>query len=182
MRRLRLGPNPKVVVKIAAPENFARAIPSLSGQISATPERADQDAREKLRQEITAWLEPDVPSTWSLPRRELDQLVIQSNLESVVKESLITKDDPGPMFITHLTLDTTPVRRERLVKLYNRELVGRRLVKLGGGLGFILMCLAAVSGYIRADEASKGYYTNRLRLLAAAGIGAGGVLIYQMIA
>jgi hypothetical protein len=44
-----------------------------------------------------------------------------------------------------------------------------------------LMCLASVSGYIRADEATKGYYTNRLRMLAAAGVGAGGVLIYQMV-
>ena len=60
-------------------------------------------------------------------------------------------------------------------------MVGRRLVKLGGSLGFILICLAAISGYIRADEATKGYYTNRLRLLAAAGVGAGGVLVYQMV-
>jgi hypothetical protein len=85
------------------------------------------------------------------------------------------------MCITHLTLDTTPAHRERLVKLYNHELVGERLIRLGGSLAFILMCLAAVSGYIRADEASKGYYTNRLRMLAAAGVGAGGVLIYQMV-
>jgi len=163
---------PKVVVKIASSE-----IPSLAGPISATPERGDQAARKELRKEIVAWLDPDVPSTWSLPERELDQLVIESKRETVVRKS-----DPEPMYITHLTLDTTPVRRERLVKLYNREVVGRRLVNLGGGLGFILMCLAAVSGYIRADEASRGYYTNRLRLLAAAGVGAGGVLIYQMIA
>ena len=161
-----------MVVKIASPE-----IPTLTGLPGASPERADKAAREKLRQEIVAWLQPDVPSTWSMPGRELDQLVIQSNCESKVG-----KHDPDPMYITHLTLDTTPARRERLVKLYNREVVGQRLVKLGGGLGFILMCLAAVSGYIRADEASRGYYTNRLRLLAAAGIGAGGVLIYQMIA
>ena len=47
---------------------------------------------------------------------------------------------------------------------------------------FVLVCLAAVSGYIRADEATKGYYTNRLRMLAAAGVGAAGVVIYQMVA
>ena len=43
-----------------------------------------------------------------------------------------------------------------------------------------MICLAAVSGYIRADEATKGYYTKRLRLLAAAAVGASGVLIYQI--
>jgi hypothetical protein len=154
----------------------AAEIPTLAGEISATPARADQSARETLRKAITTWLDPDVPSTWSLPERELDQLALLTARETVER-----KDDLGPMYITHLTLDTTPAHRERLVKLYNRELVGRRLIRLGGSLAFILMCLAAVSGYIRADEASKGYYTNRLRMLAAAGVGAGGVLIYQMV-
>jgi hypothetical protein len=55
-------------------------------------------------------------------------------------------------------------------------------VTLGATLVFILICLAAVSGYIRADEATKGYYTNRLRMLAAAGVGASGVIIYHMVA
>jgi len=49
-------------------------------------------------------------------------------------------------------------------------------------LGFVLICLAAISGYIRTDEATKGYYTNRLRMLTAAGVGAAGVLIYQVLA
>ena len=61
-------------------------------------------------------------------------------------------------------------------------MVRRRLINLGGSLGFFLICLAAVSGYIRAAEATKGYYTNRLRILTAAGVGAAGVIIYQMFA
>jgi hypothetical protein len=60
-----------------------------------------------------------------------------------------------------------------LVEAYDRELVRHRLATLGGTLAFVLICLAAISGYIRADEATKGYYTNRLRMLAAAGVGAG---------
>jgi hypothetical protein len=154
--------------------NSVAEIPTVEGQISATPERADAAARVALREKMTAWLDPDVPSSWSLPERELDLLVNETNCETVAKEY-------GPMFITHLTLDTTPAHRDKLVKLYNRELVGHRLINLGGSLTFILMCLAAVSGYIRADEATKGYYTNRLRMLAAAAVGAGGVLIYQMV-
>jgi hypothetical protein len=138
------------------------------------PERADNAARAALREEVTAWLDPDVPSSWSLPDRELDLLVVESKRETIAKEY-------GPMYITHLKLDTTQPHRDKIVKLYNRELVGHRLINLGGSLTFILMCLAAVSGYIRADEATKGYYTNRLRMLAAVAVGAGGVLIYQMI-
>jgi hypothetical protein len=152
----------------------AAEIPTIPGAISATPERADDAARVRLREVITEWLDPDVPQSWSLPERELDKLVVERSRETVEKEY-------GPMYITHLKLDTTPVHRDKLIKLYNRELVGHRLINLGGALTFILMCLAAVSGYIRADEATKGYYTNRLRMLAAVAVGAGGVLIYQMV-
>jgi len=166
-----LRPEKTPVVKTGTAE-----IPMLEGEISATPERADADAYRKLRETITAWLDPDVPSSWSPPGRELDSIVLATTLQTVEKKEY------GPMYITHLKLDTTPERRARLVKLFNRELVAHRLVNLGGSLAFILMCLAAVSGYIRADEATKGYYTNRLRMLAAAGVGAGGVLIYQMLA
>ena len=81
-----------------------------------------------------------------------------------------------------LTADFSPRRRAELVEAYNRELVQHRLVTLGGTLAFVLICLAAISGYIRADEATKGYYTNRLRMLAAAGVGAAGVIIYKMVA
>jgi hypothetical protein len=168
------------VARIARPvapvaiKTEAAEIPTVPGAISATPERADDAARVKLREVITAWLDPDVPQSWSLPERELDKLVLEKSRETVEKEY-------GPMYITHLKLDTTPVRRGELIKLYNRELVGHRLINLGGALTFILMCLAAVSGYIRADEATKGYYTNRLRTLAAVAVGAGGVLIYQML-
>ncbi len=159
----------RAIINTAAPE-----IPTLDGQISATPERAEADARVKLGETITAWLEPEVPRSWSLPAGELDKIVLGLSHEPVQK-------DYGTLYITHLKLDTTPAHRARLVAMYNHELVSRRLVNLGSTLAFILICLAAVSGYIRADEATKGYYTNRLRLLAAAGVGAGGVLIYQMV-
>jgi hypothetical protein len=168
-RRARSRPAPPLLNNASMAE-----IPTLSGDISATPERADAEARRKLRETITTWLDPDVPSAWALPGRMLDDMVLETSLETVQK-------DYGTLYITHLKLDTRPERRTELVRAYNHELVGRRLVNLGGSLGFILICLAAVSGYIRADEATKGYYTKRLRMLAAAGVGAGGVLIYQMV-
>ena len=60
---------------------------------------------------------------------------------------------------------------------YRHQEVVKRLLVLGAVLAFVLVCLAAVSGYIRADEATKGYYTTRLRLAAAAGVGAAGVIV-----
>ncbi len=147
----------------------------LDGKISATPERSALQARDDLRHDISLWLGPEVPRTWPVPEVLLDSIVLDTQLETTVRDKL------GPMYITHLTLDRSPESRARMIGVYNHEVVGRRLVNLGGSLAFVLMCLAAISSYIRADEATKGYYTNRLRMLAAAGVGAGGVLIYQMV-
>jgi hypothetical protein len=104
-------------------------------------------------------------------------MVVETKIDTIEKEW-----EFGPMYLAELTADFSPRRRAELVDTYNHELVRRRLMTLGGSLGFVLICLAAISGYIRADEATKGYYTNRLRMLAAAGVGAAGVIVYKMVA
>jgi hypothetical protein len=149
---------------------------TVTGRRSATKERAVADARSQLQAEIATWLDPEVPGSWTLPARMLDAMVLK---EPEIKT--ITKDY-GEIFEATLTVDTSPQRRTALVELYTREAVERRLVSLGAVLAFVLICLAAISGYIRADEATRGYYTNRLRMLAAAGVGASGVIIYHMVA
>ena len=53
---------------------------------------------------------------------------------------------------------------------------------IAGVLAFVLTCLAAVAGYIRADEATWGYYTNTLRVVAVGAVGATGALIYLALA
>ncbi len=101
-------------------------------------------------------------------------MILEATVEQVVK-------DYGTLYVAKLRVDVSPERRMIFVESYKRQLVHQRMVLLGGALGFVLISLAAISGYIRADEATKGYYTNRLRLLAAGGVGAAGVLIYQML-
>ena len=71
--------------------------------------------------------------------------------------------------------------RGAIIAAHQREVDARRLATLGGSLGFVLACLASLAGYIRADEATKGYYTHWLRAIAAAGAGASGVVIYQLL-
>jgi hypothetical protein len=69
--------------------------------------------------------------------------------------------------------------KAEILAAHDRDVVRGRLGVLAGLAGFVLACLAALAGYIRMDEATKGYYTNPLRLVAAAGVGAAGVVIYQ---
>jgi hypothetical protein len=149
-------------------------ISDVAGDISATPARATAEASRALRLAVVKWLDPDVPSSWSCPQRLLDAMILDTRIEPHVK-------DYGTLYVAALTVDSSPSRRALLVEAYNRELVVRRMFTLGGTLVFVLVCLAALSGYIRADEATKGYYTNRLRALTAAGVLGAGVIIYRMI-
>ena len=147
----------------------------LTGLISATEERAKEEARKQLEKEVTDWLElSGVPRSWKPSARQIDAMIIETTVEPVVK-------DYGTLYVAKLRLDVSPEQRALFTESYKRQLVHRRMVLLGGTLGFVLICLGAISGYIRADEVTKGYYTNRLRLLAAGVVGAAGVLIYQML-
>ncbi len=147
----------------------------LTGLISATEERAREEARKQLETEVTDWLElSGVPRSWKPSAQQIDAMIIETTVEPVVK-------DYGTLYVAKLRLDVSPEQRTLFIESYKRQLVHQRMVLFGGTLGFVLICLGAISGYIRTDEVTKGYYTNRLRLLAAGGVGAAGVLIYQML-
>ena len=63
-------------------------------------------------------------------------MVLETRIKPVVK-------DYGTLYEAELKFDDSPQRRARLVDVYNRELVERRLITLGGTLTFVLICLGA---------------------------------------
>jgi hypothetical protein len=146
----------------------------VTGQLSATEERALADARHQLEHEVAAWITPEVATSWKPPAALITRMVHKSGVSPIVKEY-------GTVYEATLEADFTPQFRAEILAAYQREVVGHRLATLGGSLGFVLACLAAVAGYIHADEATRGYYTRWLRALAAAGVGASGVIIYQIL-
>lgn len=152
----------------------AEALRTVKSRQLATVERAQADARVRLDRAVGNWLAPDIPRSWKAPRHSVESLVLDRHVERV-------DHDYGPLYVAGYRVDVSPQRRARLLAAYNHEVVSQRLFTLGGGLGFVLVCLGALAGYIRADEATKGYYTNRLRLLAAAGVGAAGFALYQAL-
>jgi hypothetical protein len=150
---------------------------TISSDRSASEERAVAEARQKLRAGVAKWLLPDVPNNWTPPERLVEALVLATDIEPIGKEY----GENGFVYEANLSVDFSPTKRAAFVELYTREVVKERVVTLGGGLAFALICLGVLSSYIRADEATRGYYTNRLRMLAAAGVGAAGVIIYNMM-
>jgi hypothetical protein len=167
-------PRAKVVRPAAPTPTPARTI---VGLISAKEGTAKDEARKALRREVVQWLDPEVPGSWTPPARIVDSMILETRIRPVVKDY----GEPVTLYVAELKADFSPQRRFALIEAYNGELVRHRLATLGGLLAFILICLGVISGYIRADEATKGYYTNRLRMLAAAGVGAAGTIIYHLV-
>jgi hypothetical protein len=163
---VRLAPTPKLL----------GALRSISGRLSATPERARDDARLQLEREVTEWLAPEVPTNWKAPAHLITGMIHKTELHPIVKDFPI-----GTVYEATLEADFSSPCRSRIIAAHQREVIVRRLGVLGGSLGFVLACLASLAGYIRADEATKGYYTSWLRAIAAASVGAAGVVLYQLL-
>ena len=166
---------PRRYVPRAGDVSFPSAIRPISGRLSATAERARDDARLQLEREVSEWLTPEVPTHWRAPSSLLSRMIRKTEVRPIVR-------DYGTVYEATLEADFSPTNRDRLLGAHRREVVAQRLAVLGGVFAFVLVCLAAVAGYIRADEATKGYYTHWLRAAAAAGVGASGVVIYQWLA
>ncbi len=179
----------------------------LIGQLSASDDRARQDLRKRLEREVGDWLAADVPPSWRPPAAMLDRMALGTYVQPVTRSFAPTKPEPADaadrspsaspgaatvpdlpeldqvytLYRAGQKLDFSPGRRAEFVETYRREVASWRMKRLGAGLVAVLACLLVITGYIRADEATKGYYTNRLRLAAAAGLGAAGVAAYQLM-
>lgn len=147
----------------------------IKGRRSATEPRARQDARNILEERVSEWLEPEVPKSWKPSAGRIDRLIRETQVSPIER-------DYGTVYEAELKVDLSRPRRDQIVGDYRHEQTLKKLGLLGAGLGFVLVCLASLSGYIRADEATKGYYTNRLRLATAVGVGAAGVALYRWLA
>jgi len=154
------------------------------GRLSASPDRALQDLRETVDREVKLWIAADVPTSWNVPARATDALVEGTYVQELTKD--LTPDTPEfeglyTLYRAGQRLNFSNNRRAEIVRMYRRELASTRTKRLGGGIALALVTLAVLSGYIKADEATKGYYTNRLRLAAAAGLGAAGAAAYRFL-
>ncbi len=165
----------KKIRQVEATPSKTEALQSVSGRLSANPERARNDARIVLERLVAERMFPEIPRTWKVPPKLID---------GMIRDVVITphERDYGTVYEATLKVDFSPQARTRILGAYHHEEVVKKLAVLGAVLAFVLACLAAISGYIKTDEATKGYYTNRLRMAAAAAVGAAAVGLYRWLA
>lgn len=145
--------------------------------------RAKADLEPRIQSLVKQWLTPDVPRTWNAPRELVDGM--ERDLFVEPRERETSKDLFSEMvpflYVAGARIELTQDHRSRIVEAYQHQLVRQRLITLGGGSAFLLACLLGLSTYIRADERTKGYYTNRLRLMTVASVGVAGAVIYRFL-
>jgi hypothetical protein len=73
----------------------------------------------------------------------------------------------GPMYQAHALLGFDEAFRTKAERDWREALTLSRLLKTGLGGAAMLVLLSVVLGYFKADTATRGYYTRRLRFGAA---------------
>jgi hypothetical protein len=74
----------------------------------------------------------------------------------------------GPMYQMHALLEFDQAFRQDLDRRWQECVALGRMRGVGLGFGLVLALLATFFGYTKADIATRGYYTGRLRLAAGA--------------
>ena len=154
----------------------------LVGRLSISEQRAKDDLRLILNSDIADWLAADVPTDWVPPRKLVDRMVVGTFIQEAAppKTAVVPGlDGQYTLYRAGQKLDFSGTRRADFLKHYHRDVASARMKRSGGVIGVVLASLALISLYIRADEATKGYHTTRLRVLALAGLGVAGAVAYR---
>ncbi len=147
-------------------------------------EEAEQDALEKARSKVTAYLRRQEPPLFWSPTAAYvrDHLADTARMEKL--DDVDIGEPPAPVVKVQcwrLPVIVTPARYLQMVR-ENRDDLARqqkverdaraveRMLLLGKVMGGILALLVGVGGYIRLDDWTKGVYTSCL------GVGLGGVV------
>jgi hypothetical protein len=90
-----------------------------------------------------------------------DEVKIVDDYEEVAEFSI------GPMRQAHALLEFDETFRGKIEQEWKEALTLSRLMKTGLGSAAVFLLLSVILGYFRADTATRGYYTRRLRFGAA---------------
>ena len=170
-----------VVVKAsrpAAPPSKKKLSTDSPGKIQVegwgnNDEDAIQDAYENAREKILEALrEKGGTLEGQLPASKINDLLSGEARHHDEQGSTRSRREPKEHALAMFEFDLNSRVIEKLLTHDRQFRATNRMAFLGRGLGFFVAFLAALSGYFRLEEATKGYYTTWLRLAAASFLGA----------
>lgn len=160
---------------------------TVTGRRYATPQESVDDALRQAAYEARKYLEQAAPRPvrWEVPVSFVQDRLVQDQYVAQVDWEAEGVDSPPfaePMYQAHLLIELTPEKRQTLSQMWQEDVLGQRIRWLAAGSAFVLVLLAALAGYLRLDEATRGYYSGRLKLAAVAVVGVAGVALLCAVA
>ena len=108
-------------------------------------------------------------------------------LEPLVRDQYtetVTRDVAGQdvhLYRVHLLVMVDKDNRERLRGVWRSAEAEHRLWYVGGFAGMLMLVVGTVFTYLKLDTSTRGYYSGRLMLAAAAFLGAGALSALMLI-
>jgi hypothetical protein len=142
----------------------------------------DQAMTEELRRATDRYIDqligsPDAGELVDLPMADIRRQVVRAEHQEPVQASF------GPMVNLYALLQFDKKLQDRIVREHEQALVQRRVGVTAGGMGLVIVVLGTLFGYLKLDTATRGYYSGRLKLAAAAviltAIAAGALAAHQ---
>jgi hypothetical protein len=130
-----------------------------------TPKEAEANALERACE----WLDANAHLGWTPPPEFLrEKGMVQFVGEPNEKEFEVVKDfvEGGKTQVVTMQLEITSDQYREFLKQARQEHMTSRHLLLARVLGGVVCLLIVVGGYLRLEEATKGYYTRLLRLAA----------------
>jgi hypothetical protein len=141
-----------------------------------SPDKAEEVALNKARDQVRAYLAHlDPPVRWQPEARWIDENLVKTR----TAPQQVASDDPllDKAFERTLQVEVGPKQYREIVEHDRQECMEQRQLLLARILAAVVALLVAVVGYLRLDEATKGYYTLWLRLGALGLVGAVGAAL-----
>jgi hypothetical protein len=135
----------------------------------ATRALCDRDMTAELRRVTDEFIErligePGAAARVALPLARIQRDIVQEEYQEPVQASF------GPMIKLHARLKFDKRMQDTIESEHRQALMHERLRHTAAGAGLLLALVGTLFGYLKLDTLTKGYYSGRLKLAAAAAI------------
>jgi hypothetical protein len=146
---------------------------SVAGGWEGSSFEAQQSALEAARVEVIAFLRSQhPPNNWTPSRDYVQTYLVKTPWKEEAKPILDEKGEPlGTAYQVQIQVEITPSALQDMEARGQACRVQNRMLGLGKVLLALMALLAVVTGCLRLDERTKGYYTRWLTLGAVGLVG-----------
>jgi hypothetical protein len=145
-----------------------------------TPDEARTSAVERARYVIAAYLESEFGEAEYTPTAAYLHAARIVPLPQDIDAKQVPADEFGRTYKADVKVELTQEQVKEMRAQARQQRVEQRQHWMGLGLAGVMSLLLVAAGYLRLEEATKGYYTGLLRLSALGVLALAGFFIWHL--